>query len=111
MPLMYPELGAPHRVREVWIQWTEHPDTWVDISETIELKMDALRQHKSQVSEETVQGVRGWSLEAGKGLAPAEVYRVITLVPRDEKAEEIKDTTDEQELVEREKLSEAASKA
>lgn len=111
MPLMYPELGEPHRVREVWIQWTEKPDTWVDISETVDLKAEALRQHKSQVSEETVQGVRQWAQDAGKGLVPAEAYRVITLVRREEKPEQVKDTTDEQELTQRERASEATAKA
>ncbi len=86
MPLMYPELGEAHRVREVWIQWPQQPDTWIDISETIEVKMEALRQHKSQVSEETVQGIRQWALEAGKGLAPAEAYKVMILVAREARA-------------------------
>lgn len=86
MPLMYPELGEAHRVREVWIQWPQQPDTWIDISETIDLKMEALRQHRSQVSEETVQGIRAWALEAGRGLVPAEAYKVIMLVPRDQRA-------------------------
>jgi LmbE family N-acetylglucosaminyl deacetylase len=86
MPLMYPELGAPHNVHEVWIQWTEKPDVFIDISETIELKMEALRQHKTQVTEETVQGIHQWAMEAGKGLAPAEVYKIMTLIPREKKA-------------------------
>ncbi len=86
MPLMYPELGEAHRVREVWIQWPQQPDTWIDISETIDLKMEALRQHKSQVSEETVRGIREWALDAGKGLAPAEAYKVMLLARREERA-------------------------
>lgn len=88
MPLMYPELGEAHRVREVWIQWPQQPDTWIDISETIDLKMEALRQHKSQVSEETVQSIRAWALEAGRGLAPAEAYKVMMLAPRRTRAPE-----------------------
>ena len=111
MPLMYPELGAPHRVHEVWIQWTDRPDTWVDISETIELKVDALRQHRSQIGEETAQRLREWALDAGKGLVPAEAYRVITLVSRDEKVEEVADTTAEQELTQRKLASESTAKA
>jgi LmbE family N-acetylglucosaminyl deacetylase len=111
MPLMYPELGEPHRVREVWIQWTEHPDTWVDISETIDLKTEALRQHKSQVSEETIQGLRRWALDIGKGLVPAESYKVMMLVRRDEKVEDVAaaDKSAEQEQSQREIASEAAA--
>jgi LmbE family N-acetylglucosaminyl deacetylase len=85
MPLMYPELGAPHNVHEVWIQWTERADVWVDISETIDLKMDALRQHKSQVTEETVKSIRQWAMESGKGLAPAESFKIMTLFTREQK--------------------------
>jgi LmbE family N-acetylglucosaminyl deacetylase len=84
MPLMYPELGEAHRVREVWIQWPVEADTWVDISDTIDIKMDALRQHKSQVSEETAQGLRAWAMDAGKGLVPAESYKVMILAKREQ---------------------------
>jgi LmbE family N-acetylglucosaminyl deacetylase len=82
MPLMYPELGEAHKVREVWIQWTDDPDTWVDIGETLALKMDALRQHKSQVDEDTVKQLPEWAWGAGKGLAPAETFKVIYLERR-----------------------------
>jgi len=82
MPLMYPELGPAHKVREVWIQWTPSPDTWVDISETIDVKAEALRCHKSQVGDETVAMVRSWALEAGRGLAPAEAFKVMLLEKR-----------------------------
>lgn len=111
MPLMYPELGEPHRVREVWIQWTENTDTWVDISETIDLKMDALRQHKTQVTEETVQGLRNWAMDAGKGLVPAEAYKVMMLVSREPEKEAVADTTAEQEQAARQLAVDAASKA
>jgi LmbE family N-acetylglucosaminyl deacetylase len=112
MPLMYPELGEPHRVREVWIQWTQFPDVWIDISETVDLKAQALGQHKSQVSEETVKGVRQWAMDTGKGLVPAEAYKVMILVPRDEKAKEIaaQDTSEEQEQAQREISKEAFAK-
>ncbi|MCS7056673.1 MAG: PIG-L family deacetylase [Thermoflexales bacterium] len=82
MPLMYPELGPAHKVREVWIQWVDDPDTWVDISDTLELKVRALLQHKSQVSEEVAQRVRDWAFQEGKGLIPAEAFKVIVLEKR-----------------------------
>lgn len=87
MPLMYPELGPAHRVREVWIQWADEPDTWVDIRETLEQKVQALLAHKSQVGEDMAERIREWALAEGKGLAPAEAYKVIYLVKR-EKLEE-----------------------
>jgi LmbE family N-acetylglucosaminyl deacetylase len=87
MPLMYPELGPAHKVREVWIQWVDDADTWVDISDTLELKVRALLQHKSQVGEEIAQRVRDWAFEEGKGLAPAEAFKVIFLEKRGEPTE------------------------
>ena len=90
MPLMYPELGEAHKVREVWIQWTDDPDTWVDISETEDQKVEALRQHKSQVGDDVVGMVRKWDREAGKGLAPAETFKVIFLEKREEVKAEAK---------------------
>lgn len=84
MPLMYPELGPAHRVREVWVQFSLEADTWIDISDTLETKMEALRQHKSQVDEETVQGIRSWAMGDGKGLVPAESFKVMKLERREE---------------------------
>lgn len=86
MPLMYPELGPAHKVREVWIQWVDDPDTWVDISDTLELKVRALLQHKSQVGEEMAQRIRDWALQEGKGLVPAEAFKVIFLEKRGQPA-------------------------
>lgn len=83
MPLMYPELGPAHKVSEVWLQWVEAPDTWVDISETLDLKIDALRQHKSQVGDDVVDMVSKWAYEAGKGLCPAEAFKVMYLKQRE----------------------------
>jgi LmbE family N-acetylglucosaminyl deacetylase len=84
MPLMYPELGPAHQVYEVWIQFTQNADTWVDIAETVELKAQALAQHKSQVGEDEVKMVRAWAMETGKGLVPAENFKVMYLVKRDD---------------------------
>ena len=38
----------PCRVREVYLFGTDNPDFWVDISESFELKLKAVRCHKSQ---------------------------------------------------------------
>jgi LmbE family N-acetylglucosaminyl deacetylase len=83
MPLLYPELGPAHQVREVWIQWVDDPNTWVDISETLELKIQALLQHRSQVGEEVAEQVRQWAYQAGRGLVPAEAFKVIFLKKRE----------------------------
>ncbi len=82
MPLLWPETGAPHQVRQVYIYSKDQPNTWVDITETIEQKIAALKQHASQLGEwDPTEMMKGRSAETGKekGLAYAESYRVITL--------------------------------
>jgi len=36
MPLLWPEVGPPHRVRQVYLYGSEEPNTWIDISETVD---------------------------------------------------------------------------
>jgi len=49
-PELLPEYG-PHNVREVYvIQW-ERPGLVLDVTDTMELKLEAIRCHKSQVSD------------------------------------------------------------
>jgi LmbE family N-acetylglucosaminyl deacetylase len=54
----------------------------VDISSTIERKIEALRCHASQVQVGDGEWVRNWAAETGKtaGLAYAEAFRVMRLV-------------------------------
>jgi LmbE family N-acetylglucosaminyl deacetylase len=82
MPLLWPELGEPHRVRQVYVHGNDKPNVWVDIAETIDVKIAALRRHASQMGDwDPSEMIRAWSAETGKekGLAHAEAYRVITL--------------------------------
>lgn len=82
---IFPELLAegfePHRVRELYISGTEKPNTYVDISSTLDRKIEALRCHKSQLDPGDGQWVREWAAEAGKSgnLAYAESFRVMRL--------------------------------
>lgn len=50
--LNYPEHEEeglqPHKVLDVFLTGSNHPNMWVDIGETMDLKIQALRQHKSQ---------------------------------------------------------------
>ncbi len=39
----------PHKVGELYFWGTEEPDTFIDISDTISLKIEALKKHASQV--------------------------------------------------------------
>jgi LmbE family N-acetylglucosaminyl deacetylase len=51
-PFAHPELLAEglqaHSVGEVWMMGSEHPDTFVDITDTFDAKLAALRAHVSQ---------------------------------------------------------------
>jgi LmbE family N-acetylglucosaminyl deacetylase len=81
MPLLWPEVGAPHRVRQAYVHGNDQANEWVDITETIDLKIAALKQHASQLGDwDPTEMVKEWSAEVGqeKGLAHAESYRVIT---------------------------------
>jgi LmbE family N-acetylglucosaminyl deacetylase len=93
MPLLWPELGPPHRVRRVYVSGNEQSNAWVDITATIETKILALKKHASQMGDwDPTDMVKGWNAETGqeKGLAYAEKYRVIVLErprPEDEEGE------------------------
>jgi LmbE family N-acetylglucosaminyl deacetylase len=41
----------PHQVKEVYISNPVQPDTVIDVSDTFELKLRALREHKSQIKD------------------------------------------------------------
>lgn len=82
----------PHNVRRVYIHGSEKPDTWVDISDFIAQKIEALKQHVSQVGgwgglEKTI---REWAAEDGKekGFAYAEAFKVMILQEQEEEKPE-----------------------
>jgi LmbE family N-acetylglucosaminyl deacetylase len=82
MPLLWPEVGGPHQVRQVYVHGNGKPNVWVDVTATIEQKIVALKQHASQMGDwDPTEMIKTWNAEAGKekGMAFAESYRVITL--------------------------------
>ena len=83
MPLLWPETGEPHKVQRVYVYGNGEPNEWVDITATVGQKIEALKQHASQMGDwDPTERIKGWSAETGKdkGLAYAESFRVITLV-------------------------------
>jgi LmbE family N-acetylglucosaminyl deacetylase len=82
---IFPELLAegyePHHVNELYLTLSLEPTTYVDISEVMEQKIEALLCHASQVGEDTAQWVRDWNAETGKeaGYAFAEGFRMMNL--------------------------------
>jgi LmbE family N-acetylglucosaminyl deacetylase len=85
--LIFPELlkegYEPHSVKRLYMHGSEKLDVWIDTSETIEIKIKALRQHRSQVGEgkDLDRMMREWAAEEGKarGLKSAEAFRVMVL--------------------------------
>jgi LmbE family N-acetylglucosaminyl deacetylase len=83
MELLWPEDGPAWKVHGVYVRTSEGVNTWIDICDTIDLKIKALREHHSQLDDNTglEDMIRERSAEAGKeqGLAFAENFRVIRL--------------------------------
>ena len=84
---IFPELLAegyePHQVKEVYISGDDaHNNIYIDISSTLERKIEALRCHKSQLDPGDGKWIRDWAAESGKavGLPFAEGFRVMKLV-------------------------------
>jgi LmbE family N-acetylglucosaminyl deacetylase len=85
--LNFPELLAeglePHKVTHVLLGGSRQPDVWVDIGDTMEAKLAALREHKSQFADQDrmAQRVRERAAAAGHGpgLALAEAFKHIVL--------------------------------
>ena len=72
----------PHNVKRLYVHGIEKPNTWVDISKTIETKIKALQQHVSQVPvDEVGKWMKSWAKGTGKKkkLKYAEAYKVMIL--------------------------------
>jgi LmbE family N-acetylglucosaminyl deacetylase len=89
--LIFPDLLEeslqPHNVKRLYIHGNEKPDTWVDIGETLDLKIEALKKHVSQTdTHEVDKWMREWAQEDGKekGIQYAEAYRVMILQKEEE---------------------------
>lgn len=88
MTMLYPDLAAEglvgHKVSDVFVSFGVRTNYYVDISDTIELKIEALNKHVSQVGGSSLDDmIRQWAAEAGKqvGFDYAEAFYRITLRP------------------------------
>lgn len=67
MELLWPEEGPVHKVHAVYISGTEGSDTWVDISQTLDRKLEALKCHASQMGEwDPSEMIRAWAAGEAK---------------------------------------------
>lgn len=72
-----------HKPRRVYVTTWDHADVYVNIEETIDIKIASLRAHKSQMGEwDPEPMVREWAANSAKGkeMPYAEAYRVVTLI-------------------------------
>lgn len=81
-PLYFPSAGPAHQVDAVYLSGTLEPDTWVEITDTLEVKVAALLCHESQLGSDAGHAadvVRRRAASAGSagGVAFAETYRVM----------------------------------
>jgi LmbE family N-acetylglucosaminyl deacetylase len=85
-PLVFPELVEeglpPHKVTQVFLAGPTEPNCLVDISATLERKLAALRQHRSQITEDRLRELvprRAADVGSPHGLVAAEAFHHITL--------------------------------
>ncbi len=84
--LIFPDLLAagyePHDVKRLYVHGTDKSNTWVDITETMDLKIKALQQHVSQINPDEVgKWLTEWAEEDAKdkGMKYAESFKVMIL--------------------------------
>jgi len=90
-PNLFEELAeeglTAHKVRKVYVtSWTQS-DTFVNISDTIDLKIKALKKHVSQMKDwDPEPRIKEWAGEVaqGKEMAYAEAFRVVTLISNED---------------------------
>jgi LmbE family N-acetylglucosaminyl deacetylase len=88
MRLLYPEFEAegiqPHKVNFVFITTDQELNHFEDISESIDTKLEALNEHRSQLGDiDYSERMRERAANIGKqvGLAYAEAFRRFTVTP------------------------------
>jgi len=78
--LAYPDLLEeglqPHKVKEVLLWGAEEPNYRSDITDTFDIKIAALRCHKSQIGYNPSLEMEGWLRERAKNMAKEENYEL-----------------------------------
>ena len=86
-PNLFEELAeeglSAHKVRKLYATSWQDATTYIDITETIDIKLEALKKHVSQMGDwDPEPMLREWASEVGKGkeMQYAEAFRVVTLL-------------------------------
>jgi len=84
-PELLDEGLEPYEIPHLWLA-TEEPDTYLDITKTMDVKLEALTKHRSQNLEDSLEWVRDRARELGEkgGVEYAEGFRTFSL--KDEEA-------------------------
>ena len=84
----YPDLieegFQPHSVKEIWFWASEDINHRTDITDTYDLKLKALRCHKSQIKESFSEEMEKWLCERAKSLAEGEKFKLAEGFHREE---------------------------
>jgi LmbE family N-acetylglucosaminyl deacetylase len=86
-PMAFPDLArsglVAHRVRRLYLFWSERSNVWVDVTATLERKVEALRAHRSQIHDfDGLAGrIRSWATDEGAriGVGAAEGLRLVVI--------------------------------
>jgi len=86
-PMTFPWLAngglATHKVRRLYLFWSDRSDTWVDVAATLDRKLDALAAHASQIRDlgNLADRIRSWAAEEGAaiGSTAAESLRLVII--------------------------------
>jgi len=95
---MLPELWQkerlePHKPKALFLMAFGAPDTIIDVSDVVDVKIKALLAHRSQIDADSVDFIKSWMKEAGKKkrYAYAEGFKVLRFeddgAPRDVRRE------------------------
>lgn len=72
---------AGHRIPEVYLFRTDTPNTAVEVTATLDLKLTAMEEHRTQrsIGEAPASAIRSWAVAAGErwGVPRAELFRVL----------------------------------
>jgi LmbE family N-acetylglucosaminyl deacetylase len=99
-PMAFPWLAreglAAHRVRRLYLFWSNEPSARIDVTKTFDRKLAALAAHVSQLKEpeKLEEWMRKWAAEEGQaiGVEAGEALRVIVI---DDEEEEVAGGTDQ----------------
>lgn len=82
MPLLWPELGLPHQVCALYLRGNSNADIAIDISGTIDIKIRALKKHRSQLGDwDPTETIIQWARLEGSQVSVeyAEIFRIVEL--------------------------------